>query len=206
MYTKTQLFNIALSALLLTKEISDADTDTGPEAKLMRRFYDIALKKTLADLDLDSTSVTLTLELLIEDPNDDWSYAYKYPSVCMLFRRVYSGALKDSRSTQVPRKIAMYGTPAQKVIFTNEESASAEYIPSDIPLTSLSVNAGLAVAYNLAFHCAPLIAGKGANDLKKEIQKSYLLAKSEAQEDDRLENANFDEDDVVSEFVLARTT
>lgn len=204
MYTKVDLFNIALSALLLTKEISNADEDTSLEAKQLRKFYTIALKKTLADLDLDGTSTTETLELLIADPNDDWSYAYKYPSNCMLLRRICSGVRKDNRASKIPLQTAIYDD--QKVIFCDLESASADYIPSDLPLSYLSVNAGLAVAYSLAWLCAPLIAGKGANELRKNINQMYLLAKSEAQEDDRLENTNFDDDEVVSEFVLARTT
>lgn len=204
MYSKAKIFNLALGALLLTKRISDTETDPSLENQILNTHYEVALKSTLQDLDLDSTSSQKTLELITLNPNDLWTFAYKYPSNCAFLRRIQSAVLKDNRTTQVPRRVGLYGT--QKAIYTNQENAIVEYIPNDVPLTTLSPSAGLCVAYKLATLGAPLISGKGAAALRKEIMNSYLLSKAEAQEHDRLENANFDEDDITSEFVEARTT
>ncbi len=185
MYTKEKIFNLALGALLLQRRIIDAATELNNENKVLNTHWDTALYATLEDLDLDGTSSPVTLALLESDPNDQWSFAYLYPSKCVLLRR-----------------IGMHAN--LKVIFCNEELAVAECIMADIPLTSLSASAGLAVAYRLAMLAAPLITGKGAGKLIEGIQAKYVVAKAEAQEKDGIENFNFAEDGEDSEFVEAR--
>ena len=202
MYTKAKIFNLALGALLLNKRIADVDTDTSVENQTLNVHYDTAFRSTIEDLDLDCTSVEAVLELIEEDPNALWSYAYKYPNNCAFLRRIQSSVIKDTRSTQIRKRVITHN--GIKTIFTNEENAIAEYIPNDLTLDLLSSNAGLAVAYKLAMLSAPLIAGKGAASLRKEIQGLYVISKAEAQEQDRLENSNFDDDEVISEFVEAR--
>lgn len=202
MYTKAKIFNLALGALLLTKRISDTENDTSVENVTLNVHYDTALRSTLQDLDLDGTSSQKELELIAEDPNDLWDYVYKYPTDCAFIRRIQSSVLKDTRSTQVPKRIGIY--EGKKAIFTNAESPIIEYISNDVALTTLSASAGLAIAYKLAVLSSPLIVGKGAAQLRQQIQASYALAKAEAQEHDRLENSNFDDDETTSEFVETR--
>lgn len=204
MYSKVQIFNLALGALLLNKRIADVDTDTSVENRTLNIYYDVALRSTIEDLDLDATSTQKQLELVDTDPNNLWKYAYKYPANCSFFRRIQSTVTKDTRTTQIPRRIANHN--GVKVIFTNEFDAIGEFVPFDINLNLLSSSAGLAAAYRLAMFASPLIAGKGAEKLRQGIEKSYLLAKAEAQEHDRLENANFETDNEMSEFVEARTS
>lgn len=203
-YTKAKIYNLALGALLLNKKISDVDTDTSVENQTLTVHYELAFSSTISDLDLDATSTQKALELIIADPNDLWAYAYKYPSDCSMFRRIQNQVLKDNRTTQILRKIGTYN--GQKVIFTNQDAAIGEYVSNTLSLSTLSDAAGLAVAYKLAMLSAPLISGKGAGPLRKEIEAKYLVAKAEAQEHDRMENANFDEDSVMSDFVEARTS
>jgi len=203
MYTKAKIFNLALGALLLTKRISDTETDTSTECQTLNVHYETALLATLEDLDLDATSSQKTLELRVTAPNDLWLFAYKYPTDCALIRRIQNSAvLKDTRSTQISRRVGLH--VGEKVIFTNQEVAILEYISDNVPLNSLSANAGLAVAYKLASLAAPLITGKAADKLRKEIKQDYVIAKAEAQEHDRMENANFDDDATMSEFVEER--
>lgn len=202
MYTKAKIFNLALGALLLNKRIADVDNDTSTENRTLNVHYETALRSTLEDLDLDSTSTQKTLELIDTDPNDLWLYAYKYPSNCTFFRRIQTAVLRDDRRTRIPLKIASHN--GVKAIFTNEADAIGEYIPSDVDLSLLNSSAGLAVAYKLAQLSAPLIVGKGAAALRKELQANYIIAKTEAQEHDKNENLNFEDDDEMSEFVAAR--
>lgn len=204
MYTKAKIFNLALSQLLLQRQIADPDTDFSNENKVLNTNYDSAFRSTLEDLDLDSTSTQVTLELIEEDPEDfpNWKYVYKYPSVCAFFRRIKSTAEMDNRSTHIPKRIGMFG--AQKAVFTNELDAVAEIIAHDVPLGMLSATVGLAIAQRLAALSAPLIVGKGAEKLRDAIEKRYLILKAEAQEQDRRENFNFTDPEVESEFVEAR--
>lgn len=202
-FTKAKIYNLALSALLLAKEIANTDTDTSNEVRVLNTHWDIALESTLQDLDLDSLSTPIALELLAElDDGGPWQYAYKYPNNCVYLRRLQSGAEVDSKRTHIPKRTALY--EGQKAIFTNEYQAIGECLPKDVPLAALSPMAGLAIAYKLAFLASPLITGKGAEKLRDKIEKAYLVAKSEAQETDQNENFNYDDESVRSEFVAAR--
>lgn len=202
MFSKVQIFNLALSALLLSKQINDAETDKSNEASVLRTHWDVALRKTLQDLDLDCTFTSKALELVSENPNDYWSYAYKYPNDCAFLRRIESAVRKDNRTTRIERQVGnLNGT---KVIFTDEVDAWLEYIPYELNLNLLNASAGMALAYQLAFLSAPLVTGKGAAKLREEIMQKYIFFKSEAQEHDRLENETYEDPETDSEFVAAR--
>lgn len=206
MYTKEQIFNLALGALLLQREITNTATDRSNECRVLNTHYTVAFWTALQDLDLDSTSTQAALELIEVDPNDGdvWKYAYQYPTTCVFLRRIQSLSTIDNRYTHIPKRIAIHD--GDKVIFTDEPEAIAEYIPSDIALSSLIAPAGLCIAYKLAWLSAPLIVGKGAAKLKEEIMNKYLVFKAEAQEQDRRENMNFVEEAIESEFVAVRTS
>lgn len=202
MFSKTSIFNLALNELLLQRRIINADTDTSNECRVLETNWLVALYSTLEDLDLDSTTEDFTLELVEEDPNDNWLYAYKYPQNCAYFRRIKSLLRQDNRTSFIPKRVGMLN--GSKVIFTNEYQAVAEIIPTDIDLSSLSAMTGLAIARRLATLAAPLVVGKGANDLMKSIEAKYVIAKGEAQEKDRNENFDFPDPEIDSEFVAAR--
>lgn len=203
MHTKASIFNLALNALLLQRRIVDADTDSSNEAKVLRTNWDVAFWSTLEDLDLDSTSVQETLALVATDPNDDWGYAYKYPVKCAFFRRILSGEIVDNRTTHIPKIVRIYN--GERAIFTNEAEAVGEFISADMNPNLLSAQAGMAVALRLARMSSPLITGKGAQKLMESLEKQYIIAKTEAQEQDRRENFNYVDEAIESEFVEART-
>lgn len=201
-FTKPKIYNLALSALLLAREVTDVDTDQSNEVRVLNTHYDIALRSTIQDLDLDSTSTLITLELYESLSNEKWLYAYKYPTNCSFLRRLDSVAKVDRRSTHISKRVALRDD--LKVIYTDEQDAVAECIPNDVPLGTLSSMAGMAVAYKLAYLSAPLIVGKGAKTLRESILMAYNTAKMEAQETDARENFNYEEDYERSEFVEAR--
>lgn len=202
MFTKPKIFNLALSALLLAKEVSDTETDTSNEVRILNTHYDIALWSTIQDLDLDSLSMPITLELLVNLTNEPWNHVYKYPTNCAFLRRIKSLQITDNRYTHIAKRTGLYND--QKAIYTNEEEAVGECIPKSVPLDALSSMAGLAVSYKLAYLSAPLIVGKGAKTLRESILGAYVVAKSEAQETDSLENFNYESDHQRSEFVYER--
>lgn len=195
--------------MLLQRTIADPATDKSNEAKILNSHYQIAFDSTISDLDLDSTSTLATLALIETDPIDLWDFAYAYPSDCVQLRRVLSSAgggmhHKDNRRTHIPKRVAMHG--GSKVIFTNESTAILEYISNGITLSSLSVNVGLCVAYKLAMLSSTLITGKGAKGLRDQLTQMYIVYKTEAQESDRLENENYYDERVESDWVDERTS
>jgi hypothetical protein len=201
-YSKAKIYNLSLQALLLAKEVVDPDTDKSNEVRVLNMHWDTALESTLKDLDLDSLSTPIELELIEELSEGPWKYVYKYPTNCAFLRRIKSCFVKDNRSTHISKRVAMHN--GQKAIFTNEYEAVAECIPKNISLAAFESMAGMALAYRLAFLSAPLITGKGAKTLRKEIEEAYIIAKTEAQESDKAENFSYETDDVDSEFVAAR--
>lgn len=204
-YSKEKIYNLALSALLLAREVAEVSTDTSNEVRVLNLHWDTALEATLKDLDLDCLSSSVQLELIAElNDGGPWRYAYKYPTTCAFLRRLKSCAVIDTKKTHIAKKVQLYN--GQRAIFTNQFEAVAEILPFNVPLAALSPMAAMALAYQLAWLSAPLIAGKGAKNLKEEIYTQYLIFKSEAQEDDAAENFNFEPDWVRSEFVDERTS
>lgn len=202
MYTKTEIYNLALNHLLLKRSIVSADSDTSNEKLKLDRVWRPAFYSTLEDLDLDSTSTQRTLELIGTDPTDLWEYYYKYPDDCVYFRRIQTEHLKDNRYSHVQKRVGVFN--GSKVIFSNKEDAIGEYVSKDTPLNALSASAGLCVSYKLAMLASSLVTGRGANSLRKTLKDDYILWKREAQEQDRNENYNFYDEAQESEFVDAR--
>lgn len=202
-FTKTKIFNLACSALLLSRQISDTESDiVTNEVRVLNTFWEDALILTLQDLDLDSLSETITLELIEELSDGPWTYVYKYPTRCSFLRRIVSGAITDTNRTFINKRVALHN--GQKVIFTDEYQASIECVTKDISLDTLSSPAAYAVAYKLALLANPLITGKGAKALKDDIYKSYTSALIDAQKLDKLENFSYDPVHLRSEFVASR--
>lgn len=211
--TKALIYNQAAAALLLTRRFVDPDTDPTTNEKVnFDNHYETALNMALADMDLESTANQVTLALLSDENHledyPEWQYVYSYPSDCAKFRRIKSHLQKDVRSTRIPYIIRRYieaPSTDEKAIFTNEVDAIGEIVTDDFPLENLSHAAGLCVAYKLAWLSAPLLVGKGSQRLRADIENKFALAKAEAQRLDQEENFNYEEDNIQSEFVEART-
>lgn len=208
-FTKTEIFSLSLSALLLGKQISNADTDTSNEARTMRLHWNIALNSTLADLDLDCLSEPQELELtasLADDSDYDgqYNYVYKYPDACVFFRRIRSGFEVDNKGTHISKRIGLYN--GKKSIYTNQESAVGECIMNNISLTAVPDMAGMCIAYRLATLSAPILVGKGSKKLLDTIEGLYVISKGQAQHLDSMENFNYEADDVRSELVYTRSS
>lgn len=202
MVSKSSIFNLALGALLLQRQITNTDTDTTNENKVLNTHWDIAFQSALEDMDLNATSTQASLELLAEDPVHGWKYAYKYPSKCAFFRRIQSHLVVDNRHSHHPKRVAIFN--GQKVIFADKANAIAEFIPTDFPITALSATAAMTIAFRLAVLSAPLITGKGAAKLTEELMKKYAISKAEAQAQDERESFSFETEATMSEFVETR--
>ena len=202
-YTRVKVYNLALSILLLSREVVDHLTDVTEEVRVLNTHWDIALESTLQDLDLDSTSEPVTLELIETLPTDHiWAYSYKYPTNCAFLRRLESCALTDTEITHIAKRTSIRN--GVKVIFTDEVQAVAEIIPKDVPIETLSSMVIMCLANRLANLSAPLLVGKGAKTLRKEIKEEYIVTKLEAQETDVRENFNYESDAQNSAWVRER--
>lgn len=212
--TKAIIYNQTCAALKLNRRFVDPDTDPDSNEKVcLDNHYATALAMALADLDLESTAEQETLALLSDEDHlvdyPEWAYVYEYPANCAKFRRIKSSVVKDVRSTRIPLMIRNYNDGVatnEKAIFTTEPDAIGEFIKTSLELGNLSYAAGLAISYKLAWLCAPLLVGKGAQRLQNEIEAKYVGVKMEAQNLDAQENFNYESDQTQSEFVEDRTS
>jgi hypothetical protein len=202
MWDKTKIFNLALSALFLQKRISNSETDTSTEALTLNNLWDTSFQIMLQEMDLDSTAMTADLELLEVDPNEDWTYAYRYPVNCAFLRRIESGVITDDEETSVDRKVQMLD--GVKVIFTDKQNARAEFIPYDINIGDLNAEAVLCISLRLAQSAAPLIVGKNSENVIRSIEMRYEKAIIEAKRKDASETSIYQPEWMRSTLVKAR--
>lgn len=120
--TDTDICNLALAELGISEEIT-ALTDDGNEARQCNRVYDKAVEFVLTECEWPFTTKIASLGLIQENPNDNWGYEYRYPSDCVLARRIASG---DPRPQSEP-PFQLADDASGLVIWTNEPSACLEY-------------------------------------------------------------------------------
>jgi len=200
MASSTEICNLALSHIGVGKEIANLETEKSEEAAACRRFYDTARDEVLRDFTWPFATVMATLGLIEEDPNDEWSYSYRYPSDCLMFRRILSGQRTDTRDTRVPYKIAQDSSGT--LIFTDQENAECEYtIREDDPLR-YPPDFVLAFSFLLASYIAPRLTGGDPFKLGQRALQLYALQISKAQANAKNEEQPDIEPD--SEFTRAR--
>jgi hypothetical protein len=202
MFDKTKIFNLALAALFLQKRISNADTDQSTETQTLQTFWDTAYWSALQELDLDSTSSRKPLELVKDNPNTFWRYAYKYPSDCIFLRRIVSTNLTDDQESKIDLRVELFEN--QKCIMTNEQFAEVEYISKDVPLSTITAEAALFISLKLAKLSVPLIVGTNSAAVMKSIDESYVKAILDAQRKDSNETTIYQPEWMRSEFAKAR--
>ncbi len=125
MSSKLEIVNLGLSHIGIGKEVANFDTEQSEEARAARRFYQIALEKTLRDGSWPFATKIISLALIEEEPNTEWGYSYRYPSDCLYFRRILSGIRNDNRQSRSPYKLAK--DSAGLIVYSDEEEAQCEY-------------------------------------------------------------------------------
>jgi len=175
MSSKTDICNLALSHVASGSGISNFDTDQSEPARACRLFYEIARTTALRDFDWPFATKFKALSLIEEDATEDlgneWEYSYAYPSDCIRFRRILSGARTDSNATKIKFRIASAGSA--KVIYTDETAPIAE-ITEDITETGrFDADFVIALSCRLAAMIAPRISAGDKNQLGPKAMAMY---------------------------------
>lgn len=178
MSSKTEMANLAISHLGQGKEIANVDTEKSSEAATMRRFQPIVIEMFLKDFPYSFCNVTETLNLVEEEPDDEWAYSYRVPTDCLKPIRILSGQRNDSRQTRVPYKI---GKDAQgQLIYTDTESAQLEYIQFVNDPSKYPVDVFLSMSLFLAGLAAPRMLGEDPFKMGERAMKLYQYFKGKA--------------------------
>jgi len=169
----TDICNLAISHLGISKDIANVTTEQTAEAKACRRFYDIAREAVLKDYNWPFATKIATLNLVEEDPNDEWAYSYRYPSDCLYARRILSGVRDDSELTRVPYKITQDSQGL--LIYADEAQAQLEYTLNTENYDLFSADFKLALSYRLAHYIAARITAGDPYGLGDKCLQKYVL-------------------------------
>ena len=154
MASKLEICNLALLHLGHTKTIASID-ERSEEANVLRRFFQITLDTALRDFQWGFATKYFALNLVEENPNDEWLYSYRYPVDCSQARRIVSGNRNESPQDRIVFKIGK--DDAGLLIYTDQQEAILEYTIklSDNEIEILPSDFVTAFSYKLAYFCAP---------------------------------------------------
>jgi hypothetical protein len=200
MASNTEISNMALSHLGIGKEIANLSTEKSAEASACRRFYSEALRATLEEFPWPFARKTAALNLITEDPNNDWAYSYRYPTDCVFPRRILSGSPNETRQARIPYYI---GKDSQgRTILTNQSDAELEYTelvqdPAFYPSSFI-----MAFSYRLASLIAARVTQGDPFNMGEKMTAKFNVEISKAEANAVNEQQDFPE--VESEFIRAR--
>lgn len=200
MASSTDIANFALSHIGTAKEISDLDSDTSQEGKVCRRYYETARDEMLRDFSWPFATAFATLSLVDEDPTEEWSFSYRYPSDCLFVRRIVSGDRNDTRQSRIAYRIVQDATGL--LIYTDEEDAEIEYTVRLTVTGRFPADFVMALSYRLAAYIAPRIAAGDPFQRGELALKFWRLSVAKAQAN-ALNEEQVDEPP-ASEFERAR--
>ena len=196
----TELCNLALSHIGTAKTISNLETDKDIEAKVCRLFIEVAREATLRDFAWTFATNIATLNLVESDPTTTWLYSYRYPSDCLMVRRIFSGVENDTRQSRSVYKVLRDASGL--LIYSNKEDAILEYTFKEDDPTRYPADFELAFSYRLAALMANRLTKGDPFKMKAEMISLYEAEISRAKasgadEEQRPENPE-------SEFIRAR--
>jgi hypothetical protein len=177
--SKTEICNIAISHLGSANEIANVETEASQEAASCRRFYDTALKATLRDFPWSFAAKIAEMQLVEEDPNDEWAYSYRYPSDCVRLKRILSGSRTDTNDTRISYKIIR--DDSGLLILTDKENAELEYTKLETDPLVYPHDFVIAFSYRLAHFVAPRITAGDKFKLGDRALQFYLYEISRAE-------------------------
>jgi len=121
--SEVEICNMALGYVGVTHEISSLAEDS-TEAEQCDRFYEATRDQVLRDFPWPFAVYYRALDLVEEEPNDDWDYSYRYPTDCMRGLRVVDG--NRIQTTRLPWEVAH--DDSGKLIFTDQDEAVLRFI------------------------------------------------------------------------------
>ena len=166
----TQIANMALSLLGISKSIANLDNENSAEAKACRIFYENTRDTVLSDFPWPFAGKFADLALVETSPNDEWGYSYRYPTDALQIRRILSGIRNDNQDSRVVYKIA--SDDSGLLIFTDQVDAQIEYTKLITAVEFYPQVFVRAMAYHLAAAIAPRLT---AGDPFKREQRCYQL-------------------------------
>lgn len=178
MASAVEIANLALSHLGTGKEISSF-TENSSEANACRRYYETALEQTLRGTNWPFATRYQTLNLIEENPNEEWLYSYRYPVDCLQAVRIVSGNKNESRQDRIPYKVL--SQPEGLVLFTDQVNAILEYTVNITDVNLFPSDFKMALSFRLAHYIAPRVTKGDPFGMGKRAMDNFFAEISMAQ-------------------------
>lgn len=171
--------NLALSHLGNDATISSL-TEASVEAEKCSRFYPLSRDTALATHSWSFATKRTSLAL-VADTQPSYLFGYEYPSDCLDPLAVLApGATDDARSEDYTLEL---GASGRQVVYTNCEQATLRYIARVQDPTKFSPLLVNAISCLLASYLVgPLLKGKTATALRRDLLQSYAYWLAQAKE------------------------
>lgn len=166
-----EVCNIALSSIGSGKPIQDLD-ESSEQADACRTFYDDVRDEVLRDYAWPFAKQSMELNLVESDPNDDWGYAYRYPSAALFIRRIWGAVRNPSLAATIKYDIGSDATG--KLIYTDEPDAEIEYTARIEAVSKWDSGYVLAVAYLLASKIAMRLVKEDKIGMTERMEAKYV--------------------------------
>ena len=206
MSTPTEISNLALANLGISKVIANLDTERSNESVTCRQFYETVRDAVLRDFAWPFASKQAPLGLVtdftgvVSIPPPEWTYNYAYPSDCIRFGRILSGDRNDTRQSRVPVKF-FYGASG-RLIACDMINAVAEYTMKVTDSSRFTPDFVIALSFRLSSYIAPRLTGGDPFKMGPNALKMYQMELTQA----RASAVNEDqpEEDPQAEGIRAR--
>lgn len=198
----TPIANMALAHINVSKPIGNLETENSQEARACRVFYETVRQAVLRDFNWPFARKIITLDLVATNPNTEWQYSYEYPDDCIAFRRIISPIRNDTRQSRIPYKEYLSADGSSSVVYTDKQSAQAEYTVDTDNVALFKPDFTLAFSLRLAAYVAPVITGGDPFGVGKRAIQFYALELAKAQ--DNAANEEQDEQVPESEYIRER--
>lgn len=208
--SNTEIANLALGCLGISRPIANMDTERSTEAQMCRTFYETVLEDLINEIPWSHCKKFAKMQLVAGSPSapatSEWTYAYRYPPDCLQFIRIVSSRLNnDTRQSRVPYTLA--ADDVGLLIYTNWPTSSlitpqCQYTFKNMNVAMFPPSFVMAFSCALAMWIAPGVTAGDPTNLAAKVKIEYDKAIANA------ESANLNEEqrpeDPQSEFIRAR--
>lgn len=196
----TVIANLAITHLGIGKTIENLTSERSTEAVACKRYFEETRKRVLRDFPWPFATAIETLNLVAEDPNEEWNYSYRYPSNCLMIRKLQSGIRNDTRQSRVPYRVSR--DTSGLLILTDEQNAIIEYTFDEQDYARYPSDCIMAFSVMLAVYIAPALTRGDLFKIRSELLQIYQLEMSNAKANAVIEEQ--DDEVVDSEFIRER--
>jgi hypothetical protein len=204
MSSKTKIVNLALGRIGISDILANVDTERSAHAVRAKLVFDDERDFVLRDFSWPFATRYITLGLVdgsSSDPaNADWTFAYRYPSDCLMARRLALGNGRTDSTPPAPFRVGSDTTG--RLIYTDQEDAVLEYTARVTDAETFDPLFVSMLAWRVAASLAPSLSR--VVDMDKKALAGYFMDKAIAQASAANEGQQPSQDLVDADWIAGR--